>query len=179
MVARTIFNGGKIRNNCIYKNSIYRNGKLSSISTSLGEIETDLIIFATGINTNLLINKKVLKEPTPGIIIKTKPYMKVINKIIVGPGIHIHQQNDGRLVIGEQDGAPENHKIRLEGYPSKFPSSIIAKQHINKILYKAKSFIKNIDDVEVESVEIGWRPLPLDGLPIVGFIDSKKDTYVA
>jgi glycine/D-amino acid oxidase-like deaminating enzyme len=105
--------------------------------------------------------------------------MKVINKIIVGPGIHIHQQNDGRLVIGEQDGAPENHKIRLEGYPSKFPSSIIAKQHINKILYKAKSFIKNIDDVEVESVEIGWRPLPLDGLPIVGFIDSKKDTYVA
>ncbi|MDA9032772.1 FAD-binding oxidoreductase [Gammaproteobacteria bacterium] len=179
LVARTIFNGGKIRNNCIYKNSIYRNGKLSSISTSLGEIETDLIIFATGINTNLLINKKVLKEPTPGIIIKTKPYMKVINKIIVGPGIHIHQQNDGRLVIGEQDGAPENHKIRLEGYPSKFPSSIIAKQHINKILYKAKSFIKNIDDVEVESVEIGWRPLPLDGLPIVGFIDSKKDTYVA
>jgi len=179
LVARTSFNGGKIINNCTYKNSIYRNGKLSSINTSLGEIETDLIIFATGVDTNSLINKKVLREPTAGIIIKTKPYMSVINKIIVGPGIHIHQQSDGRLIIGEQDGAPENHKLRLEGYPSKFPSSMLANQHVNKILDQAKSFIKNMDEIEIESVDIGWRPLPLDGLPIIGFINSNQDSYVA
>ena len=105
--------------------------------------------------------------------------MNIINKIIVGPGIHIHQQNDGRLIIGEQDGAPKSHKFRLEGYPSKFPSSMIANQHINKILNQAKSFIKNMDDVEVESVDIGWRPLPLDGLPIIGYINSNQDSYVA
>jgi glycine/D-amino acid oxidase-like deaminating enzyme len=179
LVARTIFNGGKIINNCIYKNSIYRNGKLSSINTSHGEIETDLIIFATGINTNSLINKKVLRDPTPGIIIKSKPYKKIINKIIVGPGIHIHQQNDGRLIIGEQDGAPENHKMRLKGYPSQFPSTLIADQHVKKILDLTKVFIKSVKHVEVESVEIGWRPLPLDGLPIIGFINSKQDSYVA
>ena len=179
LVARTKFNGGNVINNCIYKNSIYRNGKLSSINTSRGEIETDLIIFATGTNTNSLINKKVLKEPTPGIIIKSKPYKKIINKIIVGPGIHIHQQNDGRLIIGEQDGAPKNHKMRLKGYPTKFPSKLIADQHFNNMLDQTKSFIKNIDNVEVESVEIGWRPIPLDGLPIIGFLNSKQDTYVA
>ena len=178
LVARICFNGGKVINNCAYKDSIYRSGKLSSINTSLGEIETDLIIFATGVDTNSLINKKVLKEPTAGIIIKTKPYMNIINKIIVGPGIHIHQQSDGRLIIGEQDGAPESHKFRLEGYPSKFPSSMIANQHINKILNQAKSFIKKIDKVEVESADIGWRPLPLDGLPIIGYINSNQDSYV-
>jgi len=179
LVARTSFNGGKVINNCTYQNSIYRNGKLSSINTSLGEIETNLIIFATGVDTNSLINKKVLREPTAGIIIKTKPYMTIINKIIVGPGIHIHQQSDGRLIIGEQDGAPENHKLRLEGYPSKFPSSMLANQHVNKILEQAKSFIKNMDEIEVESVDIGWRPLPLDGLPIIGYINSNQDSYVA
>lgn len=179
LVARTKFNGGKIINNCTFKNSIYRSGKLSSINTSLGEIETDLIIFATGIDTNSLINKKVLRDPTAGIIIKTKPYNSIINKIIVGPGIHIHQQNDGRLIIGEQDGAPESHKMRLKEYPSKFPSSMLAYQHANKILNTAKSFIKSMDEVELESVHIGWRPLPLDGLPIIGFINSNQDSYVA
>ena len=179
LVARISFNGGKVINNCAYKNSIYRSGKLSSINTSLGEIETDLIIFATGVDTNSLINKKVLREPTAGIIIKTKPYMSIINKIIVGPGIHIHQQTDGRLIIGEQDGAPENHKLRLKGYPSKFPSSSFANQHVNKILNQARSFIKNMDEVEVESVDIGWRPLPSDGLPIIGYINSNQDSYVA
>jgi glycine/D-amino acid oxidase-like deaminating enzyme len=179
LVARTKFNGGNIINNCTFKNSIYRSGKLSSINTSLGEIETDLIIFATGIDTNSLINKKVLRDPTAGIIIKTKPYNSIINKIIVGPGIHIHQQNDGRLIIGEQDGAPESHKMRLKEYPSKFPSSMLAYQHANKILNTAKSFIKSMDEVELESVHIGWRPLPLDGLPIIGFINSDQDSYVA
>jgi glycine/D-amino acid oxidase-like deaminating enzyme len=179
LVARTKFNGGNIINNCTFKNSIYRSGKLSSINTSLGEIETDLIIFATGIDTNSLINKKVLRDPTAGIIIKTKPYNSIINKIIVGPGIHIHQQNDGRLIIGEQDGAPESHKMRLKEYPSKFPSSMLAYQHANKILNTAKSFIKSMDEVELESVHIGWRPLPLDGLPIIGFINSNQDSYVA
>ena len=179
LVARISFNGGKVINNCAYKNSIYRSGKLSSINTSLGEIETDLIIFATGVDTNSLINKKVLREPTAGIIIKTKPYMSIINKIIVGPGIHIHQQADGKLIIGEQDGAPENHKLRLKGYPSKFPSSSFANQHVNKILNQARSFIKNMDEVEVESVDIGWRPLPSDGLPIIGYINSNQDSYVA
>lgn len=179
LLARTKFNGGKIINNCVYKNSIYRNGKLSSINTSRGEIETDLIIFATGINTNSLINKKVLREPTPGIIVKSKPFKKIINKIVVGPGIHIHQQNDGKLIIGEQDGAPENHKTRLKGYPTQFPSTLIADQHFNNMLDQTKLFIKNIGNIEVESIEIGWRPLPLDGLPIIGFLNSIQDTYVA
>ncbi len=179
LVAKTIFNGGKMISNCSYKDSVYRNGKLSSIITSLGEIETDLVIFSVGINTNNLIKKIVLKKPTAGIIIKSKPYKKIINKIIVGPGIHIHQQNDGRLIIGEQDGSPKNHEKRLYGYPTKFPSKSFESHHVNNILIKSKSFINNIDDIEIESVDIGWRPLPIDGLPIVGYLNSRQDSYVA
>ena len=47
------------------------------------------------------------------------------------------------------------------------------------IIDKAKSFIKNIDNIEIESVDIGWRPLPLDGLPVVGFTNNSYDTYAA
>ena len=56
---------------------------------------------------------------------------------------------------------------------------MLANQHVNKILDQAKSFIKNMDEIEIESVDIGWRPLPLDGLPIIGFINSNQDSYVA
>ena len=55
----------------------------------------------------VLIQIKFLKTfwetPTPGIIIKSKPYKKVINRIIYGPGIHFYQQEDGRIIIGEQE----------------------------------------------------------------------------
>jgi glycine/D-amino acid oxidase-like deaminating enzyme len=179
LVDKSIFNGAKVINNCALINLVHKNNKLVSINTSLGEIKSDLIILATGIDTNNLIHKKVLKKPTAGIIIKTKPYKKVINKIIVGPGIHIHQQDDGRLIIGEQDGAPLNHNDRLSGYPTKFPLKSFEDKHTNMIIDKAKSFIKNIDNIEIESVDIGWRPLPLDGLPVVGFTNNSYDTYAA
>ena len=62
--------------------------------------------------------------------------------------------------------------MRLKGYPTQFPSTLIADQHFNNMHDQTKLFIKNIGEIEVESVEIGWRPLPLDGLPIIGFLNS-------
>ena len=48
----------------------------------------------------------------------------------VAPGVHIHQRLDGRIVLGEQDGAPDTaaHKQRLASYPTRFPSEDAAQQ---------------------------------------------------
>ena len=47
----------------------------------------------------------------------------ILQHIIAAPGIHLHQRSDGRVVIGEQDGAPQNdaHAARLAGRPNDFP----------------------------------------------------------
>ena len=57
--------GGKISYPCEYLASNIKNGKLFSIDSSLGEIEATKVIFAGGIDSNALVKKTVLKEPTP------------------------------------------------------------------------------------------------------------------
>lgn len=179
LIAKIKNYGGNIYSQCEYKDLIYRNNKLSSIKTSIGDIQSDQVIFACGIHTDSILPISSLNTPTPGVIMKSKPLSKTINKIIVGPGIHLHQQIDGKIIFGEQEGAPYNHKDRLKNLPNKFPSNVFEKQHVDRILNMTKSFVSNIDNVEIEKVSIGWRPLPKDGKPVIGRIKNLPGTYVA
>ncbi len=43
----------------------------------------------------------------------------------------------------------------------------------------ANPFVPGIKDVPVESVRIGWRPLPLDGHPVLGSNPERPDVYIA
>ena len=171
--------GGSVFLGCNYINSEYKSGKLIAANTSLGKFKVDELVISAGIDTNKILSNNFLKKPTPGIIVKSKPYKNVINSIIVGPGTHIHQLRNGVVVFGEQEGAPDNHFERLKGYPFKFPNNEFAYDHANRMLDASRSFVANLDKIEIDKVGIGWRPLPLDGLPIVGYLDNLPNTYIA
>ena len=171
--------GGSVFLGCNYINSEYKSGKLIAANTSLGKFKVDELVISAGIDTNKILSNNFLKKPTPGIIVKSKPYKNVINSIIVGPGTHIHQLRNGVVVFGEQEGAPDNHFERLKGYPFKFPNNEFAYDHANRMLDASRSFVANLDKIEIDKVGIGWRPLPLDGLPIIGYLNDLPNTYVA
>jgi glycine/D-amino acid oxidase-like deaminating enzyme len=93
----------------------------------------------------------------------------------------MHQRDDGRIIIGEQEGAPGNdaHAIRLAGRPNDFPSPIIAKEHATRMLAVATQYTPAMSTAEIEDVFIGWRPLPVDGHPVIGPSPHRKDVYIA
>jgi glycine/D-amino acid oxidase-like deaminating enzyme len=117
--------------------------------------------------------------PTPGIILRSAPTENRFNKIIVGPGVHIHQQKDGVIVLGEQDGAPLNHSDRLKGRPSKFPSKEFEELHTERIISAAKRFTTGLENIEINQVSIGWRPLPKDRIPVIGRLNKIEGVYVS
>ncbi len=179
LISRIKSLGNQVLYPCKYQNINYRNNKLESISTSTGKIYCNKVIFASGIDTNHLLKFNYLKPPTPGVIVHTKSTVRKIKKIIVGPGIHVYQKPNGVLVLGEQEGAPINHKERLQDYPKQFPNRALAKQHSEMMFSKARNFFKNIKDIQYDKSFIGWRPLPIDNIPIIGKIDHLPNTYLA
>ena len=171
--------GGLVLHPCEFQGLKHIKGRLSSVKTSMGEIEVDQAVFACGIDTDKLLSIKSIGNSMPGIIIRSKPREKIINKIVVGPGIHVHQQLDGRIVFGEQAGAPNSHIDRLIEKPKDFPSKLFAEQHTDQIFNIAKRFINNVGNIEPEKISIGWRPLPIDGKPVMGRLKQYSDIYVA
>lgn len=159
-------------------------GRLTVVETSTGSIKADRLVLATGAAVELPKNVAGIDIPqrsTPGIIAVTEPMPRLINRVIVAPGIHMHQRDDGRIILGEQDGAPKNeaHAIRLKERPNDFPAQIIARQHGERMMSVAKQFIPDIAKASIDAAYIGWRPLPIDGHPVIGASPATNDVYLA
>ena len=172
-------NGGKVITECEYKKLNFQKTNISSVSTSLGNIDANKVVFACGIDTNSLLSKNYLIKPTPGVIIKSKPYKKIINKIIVGPGIHFYQQSNGQIIIGEQGSISITDAKSLKNRLERFSSRSIEMNYLNKIRSMGGEFFKDIFDLEIDEVSIGWRPIPIDGKPIIGRLDHNPNIYLA
>lgn len=159
-------------------------GRLSAVETSTGTIKADRLVLATGAAAELpstIAGIDIPQRSTPGVIAITKPMPQLLNRIISAPGIHMHQRDDGRVVLGEQDGAPQNeaHALRLAGRPNEFPARAIAEQHADRMLAVAKGILPGIADALIDNVYIGWRPLPIDGHPVLGASPARPDVYLA
>jgi glycine/D-amino acid oxidase-like deaminating enzyme len=83
--------------------------------------------------------------------------------------------------LGEQDGAPDTdaHAERLRDRPNRFPEPMLAEQHARRILSIAEQFVPGMRAAEIEDVFIGWRPLPVDGHPVIGPSPARPSAYLA
>jgi glycine/D-amino acid oxidase-like deaminating enzyme len=157
-------------------------GGLEAVLTGCGRIEADRLVLATGAAPDAATRFAGIDIPqrsTPGIIAITEPLDPLLNRVVVAPGIHMHQRDDGRIVLGEQGGAPDTHDARLAMRPNDFPDDSIATGHAGRMLELATQYLPGIAGAAVESVYIGWRPLPLDGHPVIGASPERPDVYLA
>ncbi len=155
---------------------------LDAVVTSCGRIEADRLVLATGAAADAprrFAGVDIPQRTTPGIIAITEPLAPLLEHIVVAPGIHMHQRKDGRIVLGEQEGAPDTHDDRLGGRPNDFPLPTLAEQHGERMLSIARRFLPAIDGARIDDIYIGWRPLPLDGHPVLGVSPQRPDVYLA
>lgn len=184
LLAAAVKLGAVVKTPCELIGTTMKAGRLVSVSTNMGDIPADRLVLATGANpvaAEKFADTDLPQRTTPGVIAITKPLPPMINAIIAAPGAHFHQRADGRVVAGEQQGVPagEAHAIRLEGRPNDYPDRGIALEHAARIYAVVGDYVPALADVEVEHVYIGWRPLPLDGHPVIGASPSRPDVYLA
>lgn len=176
--------GAIVRHPCELTDVSLKAGRLVEVVSSCGAIQADKLVLATGAapdTAKRFALSDIPQRSRPGVIATTKPMPRLINHIIAAPGVHMHQRDDGRVVLGEQEGAPQNeaHAMRLEGRPNDFPNDVLAAQHADRMLAVARRFAPGIGDAKIESVHIGWRPLPIDGHPVLGASPARPDVYLA
>ncbi len=156
------------------------------VQSDVESFEVDLVVIAAGIDANAMaeaigLGTDLIRPPTPGIIVTTRPMEPLINSVCYTTDTHFHQLDDGRVILGEKTGAPgtEQHLAYLAERPNAYPSSELAMQHAKRIIEVAKKYVPQFADSEIESVGVGWRPLPLDGLPVIGRPKNMPAIYLA
>jgi glycine/D-amino acid oxidase-like deaminating enzyme len=137
------------------------------------EIEPSRVVIATGAETASLLERfgwEVPMEPSPGLLALTEPTEETIRGTVYvasagGTAIHLRQLHDGRLLVGE----------RTQDHVARNPTQ----DHAMRLLYALRRSFPSLTGVGLDRFTVEWRPMPRDGMPIVGPVPGMSSVYMA
>ncbi len=147
----------------------------SGITVRVGDdrVEASTVVVATGSETTTLLERlgwEIPMDPSPGLLSVTKP----IEPFLTGTAyvypqsevpVHLRQLRDGSVLIGEraQDEVAKNPTL----------------EHARSLLHQAQRSFPVLEATLVDHFTVEWRPMPRDGMPIVGRLPGLPSLYVA
>jgi glycine/D-amino acid oxidase-like deaminating enzyme len=151
--------------------------RVESVVTPRGEIPCGIVVLAAGTGTSELASTAGVMVPqqvSPGVVVRTSPVPRLMHKlqVVYAPPldssqdeIHFRQTADGSVQIGE--GTQES--LRRDD----------SQRHADDLLARAARYLRGLSGATAAPAPVGYRPMPLDGYPILGFAPSVANLYVA
>jgi glycine/D-amino acid oxidase-like deaminating enzyme len=142
---------------------------LRAVKTTEGDIPADVLVIACGTDTPRVASLAGLHVPlkeSPGVLVHTAAQPALLNRVVLAPGAHMKQKADGRIVTG----------VGFGGTPTTDSSTAAAEEFLRTA---GAGVVPALKKATVERVTLGYRPLPSDGFPIVGFAPGRRDVYIA
>jgi glycine/D-amino acid oxidase-like deaminating enzyme len=137
------------------------------VVTGAGVLEADCCVLAAGIGTIGLCGRlgvNLPMRPTPGLLVHSRPAPSLLRHIVEAPGLHMKQERS-RIVAGvDYGGGPVPNDRDAEGL---------------RLLRLVRRHLRGADDLAMERVTVGLRPMPADGMPVVGFAPDARGVYLA
>ena len=151
--------------------------RVQAVHTPQGEIACDAVVLAAGTATTALAalaGHSIPQEESPGVVVRTDPLPPVLQTVSVlymppidatRPEIHLRQLSDGTLMIGE--GTQESL------------SRDDSQAHAEALLARATHYLPALKGARAVPVPVGYRPMPRDGFPVLGFPEPVPNLYIA
>ncbi len=160
--------GAKVIYPCELQDLQTANGRVQSVTTTQGRMETDYLVLAAGNATTALAAKAGLNIPlieSKGILAHTVPQPERLRRVIMPPGADVKQNFDGRVVTGANFGDTGNAQ----------PTAELGEQYIAN----AARYLPQLKGVRIDYMTLGYRVMPKDGHPIVGLSLQYPNCYAA
>ncbi len=152
-------------------------------ATTTGDYRLDRIVVAAGVDSGGLTSGAGFQPPldhAPGILAHSRPVRALSSAVYYAPGVHFKQFPDGRIVGADSDGLPEtpDHEEILR-QAGDFPDRAMREEHGQRILERIGHVMRDARHAELDRLTLGFRPMPSDGLPIVGYVPGSSHVYLA
>ena len=140
-------------------------------------VPCDAVVLAAGVATTRLAamaGVHVPQEESPGVVVRTEPLPPILRSVAAlyapppdrgGRPVHLRQSNDGVVLLGE--GSQES-LARDDSY-----------EHAAELLARASVYLPALRSATPTPVPVGYRPMPIDGLPVLGFTEPVPNLYLA
>jgi glycine/D-amino acid oxidase-like deaminating enzyme len=152
-------------------------GRVEVVETTSEVLACDAVVIAGGTATPALAALAGVQIPqpvSPGIVVRTDPRPRLFSSISVAhlpalsatrPDIHLRQTADGVLQFGQGTQESLNNDDSQE--------------HADDLLDRAIHYFPALKGATAIRQPVGFRPMPADGLPVLGFAASAPNLYLA
>lgn len=135
--------------------------RVSGVHTAAGLIGADLVVLANGVGAPPLaeaVEVHIPLVPRPGAMIWTRPVEGLNWPVLVSPEMEFRQLPDGRFLAPTVAGHQGDTEAKLLTLPDRVAGEALLQLRR----------LTGLSDLQLESVAVGWRPVPKDGFPILG-----------
>jgi len=143
-------------------------GRARGVETDAGVMNADEVVVAAGVESPRLLEPvgvSLPMESPPGLLVSSEPRKKLLNGLVMSPGLHVRQTSDGRLLAGEDFGGSD---------PGAEAAAVAA-----KVFELMKGMFRGGESLSFDSYSVGYRPVPADGFPAIGRSGGVEGLYVA
>ena len=152
-------------------------GSVAGSSVAGHLVPCDVVVLAAGVDTTRLAEMAgvyVPQEESPGVVVRTEPLPPVLRSVAAlyapppgtgGHPVHLRQSSDRVVLLGE--GSQES--LARDDSP----------EHAAELLARASVYLPALRSATPTPVPVGYRPMPIDGLPVLGFTPAVPNLYVA
>ena len=183
-LARARAHGARTVYPCAVENLQFHGGRLTAAQTSNGTVPLDRLVVAAGVDAPRLLalaGFELRLRHAPGFLAHSRALGPLTTRICDAPGgLEFKQMADGSLVGTDSPVPPElpvHAAIRESSID--FPDEAVRARHGARVLDKIAAFVPGARSAALDRVTLGFRPMPIDGLPVVGVVPGASDVYVA
>lgn len=160
-----------------------RAGKLAGVATTRGKFALDRLIIAAGVDTPhvlSMVGYGLRLKHDPRIMAHSLPTSELTRIVYAVSGeLEFKQMGSGRIAATFEHGPPDIpvHREILD-HAINFPSDALRKMHGEMVFKEVSAFMPATRNTTLDRVMLAFRPMPLDGLPVVGTVPGTGDVYV-
>lgn len=143
-----------------------QHGRVAGVMTDAGVIHADETVVAAGAASAGLLDSVGVSfrmNAPAGLLSHSKPARKLLNGLVMTPGLHIRQTEEGRLVAGTDFAGADP-----EGNAESLAADLQA---------KVEAMVKGAEGLGLDFFTVGYRPTPADGFAAIGRFSGREGLY--
>ncbi|MGW4201485.1 NAD(P)/FAD-dependent oxidoreductase [Streptomyces sp. NPDC004726] len=140
-------------------------GLVRSVRLASGrQLPADAVVDCAGPRADHIAGLAGLDLPmrnTRGVLVYTSPVAVSTSRVVHAPRVHLRPDGAGRLLL-------HTHDIDSAAQVSDTGETIVEQAAVDRLMEAGRTLYPGLRAASVESVRVGERPIPGDGLPVLG-----------
>jgi glycine/D-amino acid oxidase-like deaminating enzyme len=160
-------NGARLLANSAVTGLELRDGRVVGVQASTGFLAADTVVVTAGVDAPVLcrpLGFDVPVAPSPALLVRFTAPPGLVRTLVATPDLEVREAADGHLLVAAgYHGETGEDDLRRTG----------------ELMLRRLTAAFDARDIRLVSVRLGARPVPADGLPVIGAVPGVHGAYLA